>query len=1038
MKLQHRESESTIKATPALSDATELVSPLVKPKDESEVNLNSVSSLENFRSSQYDSLKSPRFELGELEDFIPDLHLHNAKAKSDNAVRDDASLPDKKLADENVLHKSIGVSNDKNNDSLPTIGVKKEQSVIDSLKQENFRLQLRVVFMENHMNSTSTAGVAELRSKLAESEANRLATKNENDRLRQTIASLDNEEVSEEKERIKAHIQHMQDEVSMYEHERIEFEQERAEWKQKEDEIKNLLIDPEDVSHSRRISILEFEANLDDDSSNFDAFGVLLRQLEYYIGNHVDIYNSTVNEAEHYQRSYEELEEAYKTAKLDLENAVGRTEAESAINHYERELTKQNEVIKDLESEKEELWDNVRAVNQGLAEIEEDRNRLVQLNDELSARIIELESPAVSQEPAPVTNDYEQLLNDLEMKEKEVKDISDDLLNCEAELESKDGEIKALHERVKSLKTQLNSYIEDLEKDQQKKRGVDKGGSALSDTTLAENENHDYNQEIVDKVLNGVCEFFNEDATIDDLVQHLDDMFDSFKEFDKIVEELHQANTVNSEFTNLIDEKDQEIVDLKLQLSSNISQISDLKTNNEQIKLELEARDNSARLEELETILKTREQELDASEERKAELEEAQANLNATIQHMEKEHESLKSTHVHVLQEYNTKEETIQMLEEEQQLLVGEKDQLMVKKEQLMNDKKQLIEEKKTLKRQMGAVEGELNNYRDENEKLLSHIDGLDESYEQLMRFVDEKDTLINNLTKECTKLTKDIKKLHHNYNKEASKSNSLERRILSLVQANRSVSSSPGNVSVGTAFKQKTFQRMLQLEKDHEENQNELQVLRAELKTAEQDLITQSEKYASQGSDFFGLLSNLLMLVSKSIDEKPWHDKLAQSMDDIRANPTNHVNNCNILCTLILDGVKIIADNCVFYENQITSLKQQQSPEAIHLPKNQQEYQHHQHQLKNPKQQNQFRTASSELMQRMSSTFTGQIWIYRYTEMKKRFEKEREARKLEFSSYHDYVRKLEDDLHKYQLQYKTAAETLNSLLQPQPQTQGL
>jgi hypothetical protein len=238
MKLQHRESDSTIKATPALSDATELVSPLVQPKDDPEANLNSKSSSENFRSSQYDSLKSPRFELGELEDFIPDLHLHNAKAKSDHAVRDDASLSDKELADKNGLHKIIGASNDKNNDSLPTIGVKKEQSVIDSLKQENFRLQLRVVFMENHMNSTSTAGVAELRSKLAESEANRLATKNENDRLRQTIASLDNEEVSEEKERIKAHIQHMQDEVSMYEHERIEFEQERAEWKQKEDEIK--------------------------------------------------------------------------------------------------------------------------------------------------------------------------------------------------------------------------------------------------------------------------------------------------------------------------------------------------------------------------------------------------------------------------------------------------------------------------------------------------------------------------------------------------------------------------------------------------------------------------------------------------------------------------------------------------------------------------------------------------------------------------------------------------------------------------------
>ncbi|KAF5100090.1 hypothetical protein D0Z00_001427 [Geotrichum galactomycetum] len=993
MNLPNGECDSTIKATPALSDATELLSPVVEPKNEPEANLNSKSSSDNFRNSQYDSLKSPRFELGELEVFIPDLHLHN-EAKSDHAVWNNAN--DKELADKNVLRKSISVSNDENNDSVPTIGIKKEQSVIDSLKQQNFHLKLQVVLMERDMNSKSADGVAELRLKLAESEANRLATKSENDKLRQTIASIDNEEVTEEKERIKAHIQHLQDQVSMYEHERIEFEQERVGWKQKEDNIK----------------------------------------LEYYIRNHVEIYESTVNQAEIYQRNYEELEESYNTLKFDLENAVGRSEAENAINSYKRELTNKNEAIEALERERDQLWHNIRDVNKGLEDIEEERNRLVQLNHELSDRIIELESPTVSQELESETNDYEQLLCDLEMKEKEIKDITDDLLNCEAELESKDAEINALQERVKSLKTQLDSYIEDLEKDQQTKRDVDKSGSALSNTTLAENENHDYNQEIVDKVLNGVCEFFNKDATIDDLVQHLDEMFGSFKEFDQIVEQLHKANTVNSEITNLIDEKDHEIVELKSQLSSNSMQISDLKAKNEQIKLELEAQDNSARLENLESNLKTLEQKLDASEERKAELEEVQSNLNATIQHMEKEYELLKSQHDHTLQEHNTKEETIQMLEEENKLLSGEKEQLMVKKEQLMNDKKQLVEDKKTLKRQMGAVEGELNNYRDKNEELLNHIDGLDDNYDQLMQLADKKDELINDLTKECTRLNKDIKKMQHNFNKEASKSSSLERRIFSLVQASRSVSSSPGSVTVGTAFKQKTFQRMLQLEKDYEENQRELQVLRAELKTSEQDLITQSEKHASQGSDFFGLLTDLLMLVSKSIDDKPWHNKLEQSMDDIRANPTNHVNNCKILCTLIFDGIKIIADNCLFYENQITSLKQQQSPEFIHLPKNQQEYQQNQHQLKNPRQQSQVRTASSELMQRMSSTFAGQIWIYRYTEMKKRFEKEREARKLQYSSYHDYARKLEDDLHKYQLRYKTAIETLNNLQQPQLQRQ--
>lgn len=777
--------------------------------------------------------------------------------------------------------------------------------------------------------------------------------------------------------------------------------------------IQRIIIDSDNVSHSRRMSISEFEANLDDDSSNFDAFSALLRQLEYDIGNYVAIYNSAMHDVEIFQQNYEELDEAYKALKFDLENS------ESAINNYERELIAKNEMIKDLELEKADLWNDIRAVNQGLTEIEEDRERLVKLNDELSTRMIELRSTTVDQELKFVTEDRDEVLRNLETKEKEMKDISDDLLNCEAELESKDAEIAALHERIKSLKTQLNTHTEDFEKNQETNHRIDKGGSALSGSTLAENENHDHNQEIVNKVFHSVSHFFD-DTTIDNLAQHLDEMFESFKGFDDIVEQLHKTNVVNSEITNLIDEKDKEIGELKSQLSSNNLQICDLETENEQIKQALEAQNNSARLEELENIVKTLEQDLNKSQNQKVELETCQVELGTNIQKLEKEHEILNFQYNNVLEEDKIKDETIQMLEEAHQRLNDEKEQLIAKKEQLINDKKQLIEDKKMLKRQMDAKEGELNKFRDENENLLTHIDEMDKSYDQLMQLVDEKDEVINNLVKECTKLTKDNKKMHQNYNKEATKSNSLERRILSLVRANTSVHSSPGSVTVGTAFKQKTFQRMLQLEKDMDDSQRDIQALRAELKTAENELIMQSEKYASQGSDFFGLLSNLLMLVSKSIDEKLWHENLAQSMDDIRANPTNHVNNCNILCTLILDGVKIIADNCVFYENQIMSLKQQQSPEAMHLPQNQQEYQH-----KNFKTY-QNRTASSELMQRMSTTFMGQIWIYRYTEIKKRFEKEREARKLEFSSYRNYVRQLEDDLHKYQIQYKDAVETLN------------
>lgn len=66
--------------------------------------------------------------------------------------------------------------------------------------------------------------------------------------------------------------------------------------------------------------------------------------------------------------------------------------------------------------------------------------------------------------------------------------------------------------------------------------------------------------------------------------------------------------------------------------------------------------------------------------------------------------------------------------------------------------------------------------------------------------------------------------------------------------------------------------------------------------------------------------------------------------------------------------------------------------------------------------------------MQKLSGTFVGQIWIYRYREMKLRFEKEREARKLEFDSYHTYVKQLEDEVHKYQNRYKSAVDAINKL----------
>lgn len=196
---------------------------------------------ESDRHSFSDSLHSPQSELGDLEDFVPEKELHadsmyalgNDASEAGNSFMNDETQV---LVDKATSYKYPGEPMPSEDGS--TIGVKKEKSVIDSLKQENFQLKLRIVIMESQLNASSSTGVADLRNRLVESEASRIAMKNENDKLRQTMASLDSEEVNEEKDQIKAHIRVMQEDITMYEQEREEFQQERAEFREKEEDLK--------------------------------------------------------------------------------------------------------------------------------------------------------------------------------------------------------------------------------------------------------------------------------------------------------------------------------------------------------------------------------------------------------------------------------------------------------------------------------------------------------------------------------------------------------------------------------------------------------------------------------------------------------------------------------------------------------------------------------------------------------------------------------------------------------------------------------
>lgn len=149
------------------------------------------------------SLNSPGSELGVLEDFVPEAESHSFSLQSGGVEESESFMKESTeyLLDRATSYKQGDTSIQ--NEDLP-IGVKKEKAVIDSLKQEIFQLKLHIVIMETQMNTSSNTGVAQLKSRLAESEAARISMKNENDKLRRTMASFDEEETDDSKDKCQA------------------------------------------------------------------------------------------------------------------------------------------------------------------------------------------------------------------------------------------------------------------------------------------------------------------------------------------------------------------------------------------------------------------------------------------------------------------------------------------------------------------------------------------------------------------------------------------------------------------------------------------------------------------------------------------------------------------------------------------------------------------------------------------------------------------------------------------------------------------
>lgn len=681
----------------------------------------------------------------------------------------------------------------------------------------------------------------------------------------------------------------------------------------------------------------------------------VLKQIQQSVTMYSEGMKHSMNDSEATRNDYDNLLTIYNKLKADLDNFVSRSEAEAAIEEIENVLYEKEQELNELRDEKSELWNNIRVVNQGLADIERERAGLIQLNKHLMQKNEELREFSINQSPAleeleALSKSNDELQDELDYKEKELQSINLEYSNCEAELEAKNAEIKALQERVKSLKVLLETHNESGDKFLSPKPSFEQNlfernmSPRKSDASVIIHSRSKSASEIVKYILQNVQDYYNKDATIDDLTDHIDEIFESTKQFDEIEEQLNEANKVSTELTALIDEKlaeitelnskieategqealfREKIVSLEKEIEAKTSESETANMHSEEMsekilllenerdahKSEIENLRNDAQIakskvKELELELKQRTSEIETSERHIEELEE---NIKALEIDLEAE-QALRSELDQIRTDFEKASEELDDLNNENLDLEArnselsadldkqheEYEELQAQIQDLQSDNR--VQEIQSLKAHISELEKTVKDQAQSNTDLQQRLAKLIATKDNLTLEIDKKSNALGEIARRKGQLDRDMQLLHQNYNNESKKAVNLERQVLSLVQAS-STSTMLNASNVGSIFKQQTYQRMLELDK-------EVQSLRDKMKTLENELKDRNLKFTKRGTDFAVVISDILLALQRNSDSE-WQTKIGTILEEIRRNSSGTGEDYKRLGGIIREGIQ-------------------------------------------------------------------------------------------------------------------------------------
>lgn len=617
-----------------------------------------------------DGLGSSNSELDDFEDFNPG----SSTFQSDKDNMTETSLFNEST--QHIVNRATSLkynfSDDKKltpnttqfDDDSP-IGVKKERSVIDSLKQEIFQLKLHIVLMETQLNSSSETGIAQLKSKLVESEAARIAMKNENERLRNTITTLGrqrsgnfepgmatNDQIHDLEEELLAYetaLGEAQEEQQLikeyYEKELNQRDSEISEFQdvnenlsnrvlilgERNEELLQMIADGDNVNDSNLLRSLKnkgsgsfklcndvrFEdllllangikeklivsplqrtpqnrspSSTTSKKSNAENFEEILKEISFSVTKSSEDYRTLLSSSKGLQMDYDSLLEAYNNLKGNLDKFVLRTEAEAAIEEVENLLYEKEQDLDSLKNERSELWNDIKLVNKGLEEIELERNNLIELNTQLADKIDELTDNALTQDSAAenidkLSRENADLRDTLEEKDNELQVLSVEYSNCETDLDIKTKEVKKLQDLIKSLRSGVTA---DASNDSSPPENTFSDNSDSDSVIMHSNARKTNSDDIVDYILSGIQQFYNKEANIDNMPAQFDELLESVKQFDEIAEQLQEASKINTDLTNMVEERESTLSDLEEQVKNSEKKEKDLNSKIEILTTQLE------------------------------------------------------------------------------------------------------------------------------------------------------------------------------------------------------------------------------------------------------------------------------------------------------------------------------------------------------------------------------------------------------------------------------------------------------------------